>query len=34
MVTLPYGGRIRWAYTTFTYTGNRSVRQVTHRYLR
>ncbi len=32
-VTYPYGGYQRWEYGAFTYTGNRSLREVQNRYL-
>jgi len=32
-VTFPYGGELRWEYRTFTYTSNRSLREVQHRKL-
>ena len=31
--TLPYGGRIRWTYRDFTFTGNRTVRELYERWL-
>jgi len=33
-VTFPYGGSLRWAHRQFTYTGNRTFREVQYRYLR
>ena len=32
-VTLPYGGKLRWVYRDFTFSGNRTVREVLSRYL-
>ena len=32
-VTFPYGGELRWDYRTFTYTSNRSLREVQYRKL-
>jgi RHS repeat-associated protein len=32
-VIQPYGGHLRWEYETFTYGGNRSLREVRRRYL-
>ncbi|MEK7407925.1 MAG: hypothetical protein AAB225_22875, partial [Acidobacteriota bacterium] len=32
-ITLPYGGYLRYAYRTFTYLGNRTLREVEYRYL-
>jgi hypothetical protein len=32
-VSFPYGGKIRWAHTGFTYAGGRTLREVQNRYL-
>jgi len=32
-MTTPYGGKIRWAYVPFTYSGTRTLREVGNRYL-
>jgi YD repeat-containing protein len=33
-VTFPFGGSIRWAYRSFTFTGSKTVREVQYRYLK
>jgi len=32
-VTFPYSGRLRWEYQSFTFSGNKTVREVQNRYL-